>query len=103
MRNGVEESVCGAEGMMNLAMTRYGAEGMMSLAMTRALMEDEDAGKVHLGWGGAEDPWSIEANALLFTPKGMRSMATVVPLLFARGSAGGDLWVGGGMIFDKCP
>ena len=53
MRNGVEGSV-------------YGSEGMMSLAMTRALMEDEDA-DVHPSWGEAEDPESIVANALCET------------------------------------
>ena len=46
MRNGVEESV-------------YGAEGMMSLAMTRALMEEEDE---NIDWGGAQDCASMEAN-----------------------------------------
>lgn len=46
MRNGVEESV-------------YGAEGMMSLAMTRALMEEEE---VNVDWGGAQDCPSMEAN-----------------------------------------
>ncbi|KAL3789169.1 hypothetical protein HJC23_012258 [Cyclotella cryptica] len=46
MRNGVEESV-------------YGAEGMMSLAMTRALMEDEEE---DVDWGGAQDCASMEAN-----------------------------------------
>jgi len=58
MREGVEESV-------------YGAEGMMSLAMTRALMEDEDVG-VNLSWGGAEDPESIEANGLCETNDWLR-------------------------------
>lgn len=53
IRNGVEESV-------------YGAEGMMSLAMTRALMEDE-GDDFYPMWGGAEDPESIEANALCET------------------------------------
>jgi len=53
MRNGVEESV-------------YGAEGMMSWAMTRALMEDDDEG-IDLKWGGAQDPESIEANCLCET------------------------------------
>ena len=46
MRNGVEESV-------------YGAEGMMSLAMTRALMEEEEE---NVDWGGAQDCASMEAN-----------------------------------------
>ena len=46
MRNGVEESV-------------YGAEGMMSLAMTRALMEEEEE---DVDWGGAQDCASMEAN-----------------------------------------
>jgi hypothetical protein len=46
MRNGVEESV-------------YGAEGMMSLAMTRALMEEEEE---EVDWGGAQDCASMEAN-----------------------------------------
>jgi hypothetical protein len=58
MRNGVEESV-------------YGAEGMMSLAMTRALMDDEDA-DMHPSWGEAEDPESIEANALCETNDWLR-------------------------------
>ncbi len=58
MRNGVEGSV-------------YGAEGMMSLAMTRALMDDEDA-DVHPSWGEAEDPESIEANALCETNDWLR-------------------------------
>jgi len=58
MRNGVEESV-------------YGAEGMMSLAMTRALMEDEDA-DIKPSWGGAEDPESIEANGLCETNDWLR-------------------------------
>jgi len=58
MRSGVEESV-------------YGAEGMMSLAMTRALMDDED-GDVNPTWGGAEDPESIEANALCETNDWLR-------------------------------
>lgn len=58
MRNGVERSV-------------YGAEGMMSLAMTRALMDEEDA-DVHPSWGEAEDPESIEANALCETNDWLR-------------------------------
>ena len=58
MRNGVEESV-------------YGAEGMMSLAMTRALMDDEDV-DIHPSWGGAEDPESIEANGLCETNDWLR-------------------------------
>jgi len=59
MRNGVEESV-------------YGAEGMMSLAMTRALMEDEDRSEISPSWGGAEDPESIEANGLCETNDWLR-------------------------------
>ena len=58
MRNGVEESV-------------YGAEGMMSLAMTRALMDDEEV-DINPSWGGAEDPESIEANALCETNDWLR-------------------------------
>ena len=60
MRNGVERSV-------------YGSEGMMSLAMTRALMDDEDA-DVHPSWGEAEDPESIEANALCETNDWLRNL-----------------------------
>ncbi|KAL9191224.1 hypothetical protein ACHAXT_000930 [Thalassiosira profunda] len=58
LRDGVEEAV-------------NGSEGMMSLAMTRALMEDEDA-EVNTSWGGAEDPESIEANALCETNDWLR-------------------------------
>ena len=58
MRHGVEESV-------------FGSEGMMSLAMTRALMEEEDVG-INPSWGGAEDPESIEANALCETNDWLR-------------------------------
>lgn len=58
MRNGVERSV-------------RGSEGMMSLAMTRALMDDE-ADDVHPSWGEAEDPESIEANALCETNDWLR-------------------------------
>lgn len=58
MRSGVEDSV-------------HGAEGMMSLAMTRALMEEEDA-DVSPSWGGAEDPESIESNALCETNDWLR-------------------------------
>ena len=59
MRNGVEESV-------------YGAEGMMSLAMTRALMGEEDA-DVHPSWGEAEgDPESMAANGLCETNDWLR-------------------------------
>ena len=58
MRNGVEESV-------------YGAEGMMSLAMTRALMDDEEV-DINPSWGGAEDPESIEANGLCETNDWLR-------------------------------
>ena len=58
MRSGVEDSV-------------HGAEGMMSLAMTRALMEEEDA-DASPSWGGAEDPESIESNALCETNDWLR-------------------------------
>eukprot|EP00970_Alexandrium_tamarense_P008630 scaffold1637_cov195-Alexandrium_tamarense.AAC.21 len=57
IRNGVEESV-------------YGAEGMMSLAMTRALMEEE--GDVDVSWGGAVDSESLEANMLCETNDWLR-------------------------------
>ena len=59
MRNGVEETV-------------YGAESMMSLAMTRALMGEEDT-DIHPSWGEAEgDPESIEANGLCETNDWLR-------------------------------